>query len=109
MAELDTDPPAAIVIDTQLDDSGDPVVVLSGELDASNVASLETAMASVTAAAPQRVTFDLSALGFMDSSGIAVLINTAAKVSEVYLRQPSPIIRRVLETTGLSSLLTVEP
>jgi stage II sporulation protein AA (anti-sigma F factor antagonist) len=109
VAELDGDPPATIAIETQLDASGSPTVILSGELDASNVASLETAMASVTARAPERVTFDLSALGFMDSSGIAVLINTAAKVSEVHLRQPSPIIRRVLESTGLSSLLTVEP
>lgn len=109
MAELDSELPATIAIETQLDPSGSAIVILSGELDASNVASLETAMASVTARAPHRVTFDLSALGFMDSSGIAVLINTAAKVSEVYLRQPSPIIRRVLESTGLSSLLTVEP
>jgi stage II sporulation protein AA (anti-sigma F factor antagonist) len=109
VAELDNDPPATIAIETQLDASGSAIVILSGELDASNVASLETAMASVTARAPKRVTFDLSALGFMDSSGIAVLINTAAKVSEVHLHQPSSIIRRVLETTGLSSLLTVEP
>ena len=109
MAELDNDPPATIAIETQLDASGSAIVILSGELDASNVASLEAAMTSVTSRAPERVTFDLSALGFMDSSGIAVLINTAAKVSEVHLRQPSPIIRRVLESTGLSSLLTVEP
>jgi stage II sporulation protein AA (anti-sigma F factor antagonist) len=109
VAELENDPPATISIETQLDAAGSPTVILSGELDASNVASLEAAMTSVTARAPARVTFDLSALGFMDSSGIAVLINTAAKVSEVHLRQPSPIIRRVLETTGLSSLLTVEP
>jgi anti-anti-sigma regulatory factor len=89
VAELDNDPPATIAIETQLDGSGSPIVILSGELDASNVASLQTAMASVTTSAPER--------------------DTAAKVSEVHLRQPSPIIRRVLESTGLASLLTVEP
>jgi anti-anti-sigma factor len=109
VAELDTDPPATLVIDTQLDATGSPIVILSGELDTSNVASLETAMASITSQSPRLVTFDLTALGFMDSAGIAVLINTAAEVSEVHLRQPSPIIRRVLETTGLFSVLTVEP
>lgn len=109
MAELDTDLPATIVIDTQLDAGGSPIVILSGELDTSNVAALEATMSSVTTQTPRRVTFDLTALEFMDSAGIAVLINTAAKVSEVLLRQPSPIIRRVLETTGLSSVLTVEP
>jgi stage II sporulation protein AA (anti-sigma F factor antagonist) len=109
VAELDDDLPATITIETQLDASGSPIVILSGELDASNITSLETALSSLTSRSPQRVTFDLSALGFMDSSGIAVLINTAAKVSEVHLRQPSPIIQRVLETTGLTGLLTVEP
>jgi hypothetical protein len=38
-----------------------------------------------------------------------VLINTAADVPEVHVRRPSPIIRRVLEMTGLSSVLMVEP
>jgi anti-anti-sigma factor len=109
VAELDADPPATVVIDTELDRTGSPIVILSGELDTSNVAVLETAMASIAARQAQRVTFDLTDLRFMDSAGIAVLINTAADVPEVHVRRPSPIIRRVLEMTGLSSVLMVEP
>jgi anti-sigma B factor antagonist len=109
VAELDADPPATVVINTALDETGSPIVILSGELDTSNVALLETAMASIAPQRSQRVTFDLTDLRFMDSAGIAVLINTAAKAPEVHLRRPSPIIRRVLEMTGLSDVLTVEP
>jgi anti-anti-sigma factor len=52
--------------------------------------------------------FDLSRLRFMDSAGIAVLIGAAAKVKAVHLRDPSPIVRRVIEVTGLSDVLPIE-
>jgi anti-anti-sigma factor len=45
----------------------------------------------------------------MDSAGIAVLVGVAAKVNAVQLRQPSPAVRRVVELTGLSGVLPIEP
>jgi anti-sigma B factor antagonist len=108
MAALDDERAAEIVIDTQVDPVGTPIVSLAGELDSSNAASLESALASVTAARPERLIFDLSALRFMDSAGIAVLIGAAAKVDAVQLRDPSPIVRRVVEITGLSDVLPIE-
>jgi anti-anti-sigma factor len=111
MAELDADAdaePATIMrIDTHVDSSGTQVVTLSGELDSSNAISLEATLASILAAHPRGLIFDLTDLGFMDSAGIAVLINTAAKTG-VALRNPSPIIRRVLEATGLADVLPIE-
>jgi anti-anti-sigma factor len=101
-------PPATVQIDTHVDPSGTQVVTLRGELDSSNAISLVTAVASITADQPRRLIFDLAGLGFMDSAGIAVLINTAA-ITSVSLRNPSPIIRRVLEATGLSNVLPIEP
>jgi stage II sporulation protein AA (anti-sigma F factor antagonist) len=96
-----------VQIETHAGSSGTQIVTLRGELDSSNAASLETAVASIAAQHPQRLIFDLSDLGFMDSAGIAVLISTATKTS-VSLRNPSPIIRRVLETTGLTDVLPIE-
>ena len=108
MAELDGERHAELVIDTAVDQAGARVVIVSGELDISNAASLEATVAAVTAERPRRLIFDLSGLRFMDSAGIAVLIGATAKVDAVQLRDPSPIVRRVVELTGLSSVLHIE-
>lgn len=108
MAELDDEPATTVEIDTRLDPTGAQIVILSGELDSSNAASLQESMAAAIAPHNQRLIFDLTDLRFMDSAGIAVLIGAATQVTSVSVRNPSPIIRRVLETTGLSSVLLIE-
>jgi len=97
-----------VVIDTLFDPSGAAVVSVSGDLDISNAASLQAAVAAVTAQSPERLIFDLSDLRFMDSAGIAVLIGAAGEVSAVQLRGPSPVVRRVIELTGLTGVLPIE-
>jgi anti-anti-sigma factor len=108
MAELEAEPPT-VQIDMHLDPTGAQVVVLAGELDSSNAASLKERLASIPPQPAQRLIFDLTGLRFMDSAGIAVLIEAAAHASSVSLRNPSPIIRRVLEATGLSSVFSIRP
>jgi len=109
MAELSGDRVAEVVIDTAVDGSGAPIITVSGELDISNAASLQSKVGSIiTAERPARMIFDLSGLRFMDSAGIAVLIGAASKVDVVRLRNPSPIVRRVVELTGLSAVLPIE-
>ena len=101
--------PAEVVIDTRVDPAGWPIVTVSGELDISNADSLEETVRAITAARPERLTFELSGLRFMDSAGIAVLVGAATMVGAVHLRDPSPTVRRVLELTGLSSVMPIEP
>ncbi len=109
MAELEAEPPAVqIQIDMHLNPTGAQVVILSGELDSSNAASLQEQVASILPQPAQPLIFDLTGLRFMDSAGIAVLISAATKASSVSLRNPSPVIRRVLEATGLSSVFSIE-
>jgi anti-sigma B factor antagonist len=108
MAELDSERPAEVAIDKRLDPAGVVIVTVSGELDISNAATLEQAVASITAERPERLIFDLSGLRFMDSAGIAVLLDTAGKVNAVRLRDPSPAVRRVVELTGLTDVLSIE-
>jgi anti-anti-sigma regulatory factor len=55
------------VIATEVDAAGEPVVVLSGEIDMTNASSLSAAVASITAAQPSRLTFELAGLRFIDS------------------------------------------
>jgi anti-anti-sigma factor len=109
MAELENNPPTTVLIDdARLDPTGTQIVTLSGELDSSNVAQLEARVASIAAEPLRPLVFDLTGLQFMDSAGIAVLIGAATKTS-VSLRNPSPVIRRVLQATGLSGVLAIEP
>jgi anti-anti-sigma factor len=45
----------------------------------------------------------------MDSAGIAVLVRAAGEVGAVQIRNPSPIVRRVIEVTGLTGVLRIGP
>jgi stage II sporulation protein AA (anti-sigma F factor antagonist) len=109
VGELAGDRAAQVLIDTRIDPTGVPLITLTGELDSSNIASLEATIASVADERPERIVFELGGLRFMDSAGISVLIGAAAKVPSVRLRDPSPAVRRVIELTGLSGVLPIEP
>jgi anti-anti-sigma factor len=102
MAELDGLTVASVPADV-------PTLALRGELDSSNVSHLQTKVDALLRKRPSRIVFDLTDLRFMDSAGLAVLVTTAASVGEVSLRNPSPILRRVLAATGLTELLKREP
>jgi anti-sigma B factor antagonist len=104
MAELDDDLGGEATIATEVDAAGDPVVVVSGEIDMSNASALSAAVAPIAAKQASRLTFDLTDLRFIDSAGIAVML-TAATTTTVSLRNPSAIVRSVIEATGLSTIL----
>jgi anti-anti-sigma factor len=104
MAELDEDLGGEVAIATEIDSVGDPLVVLSGEIDMSNASSLRAAVAAITATPPSRLTFDLAGLRFIDSAGLAVLVSAAGRTT-VSVRNPSAIVRCVIEATGLSTVL----
>ncbi len=90
-----------VQVSVTLDDPSAPVIRLSGELDLASVESTKAGVAPYLAASPQRVVFDLEGLTFMDSSGIALLVQISNDVGQVTLIHPSPIVHRVLEATGL--------
>ncbi|MGH9303277.1 MAG: STAS domain-containing protein [Acidimicrobiales bacterium] len=106
MAELtpQEDSPLTVTISKEAEA---PVVALCGELD---LATVEIAAAEVEpslAGRPERVVFDVSALRFMDSSGIAFLLSVARRAERVELRGPSAAIRRLIEVTGLEKALPI--
>lgn len=109
MAAVEGDGAAEVTIQTTADPAGAPIVVLSGELDSSNVDALSARLEPITAEQPERLIFDLSGLRFMDSAGIAVLVGAARTVNRVWLRNPTDVVRRVVEVTGLTELLPIEP
>ncbi len=108
MDELDDAGAATGTAEVTFDPSGVPVIRLAGEIDMSNVDALRTVIEPVMESAPPRVDFDLAALELMDSSGIALLLRVAAKTQTVRVREPSEIVRRLIEATGLTEILPIE-
>jgi anti-anti-sigma factor len=84
------------------------VVRVTGEVDMSNAAHVQEVVDHAIVPDIERLIFDLGSLEFIDSSGLAVLLAAAQKVSSVQLRNPSAIVRRVIEVTGLSETLPTE-
>ena len=98
-----------IAIDVSADPDGSPVVVLSGELDFATAPVAEASLAPILERSPERLVFDLTAVSFLDSSGIAVLVRSAHAAGTVAIRNPSTVVRRVIECTGLEETLRIEP
>jgi anti-sigma B factor antagonist len=108
MAGLDEYPAAEANIAVSTDAAGVPLITVSGELDVSNADELKDAVTTALARDGERVVFDLGELQFMDSAGIAVLLFASQRAS-VILREPSQVVRRVVELTGLDQVLAIEP
>lgn len=100
---------APLGVETRPDAPGGPVIAVSGDLDISSVEQLRSAVSEMAEARPEELTFDMSGLRFMDSAGIAVLLGAAGKVPNVRLYNPTKAVRRVIELTGLTEVLKVEP
>ena len=79
-------------------------VELDGELDLTSVAQLDAVARPLTGQydAPQ-VTFDCSRLAFIDSQGVRGLVRIARimrPTGKMVIRNPPPLMLRVLELTG---------
>ena len=106
MADLNPGPAALTV--TSSSEDGATVLALSGELDMSNAPALREAIASSGAERTGRLILDLSRLTFIDSAGIAVLLEAAERLDSVSLRDPVRAVWRVIEITGLTQMLPRE-
>jgi len=99
--------------DTQLSDPGDDIgahrIAPVGELD---IATIDPVRDNVDAAIAQGATvivFDLADVTFLDSSALAVFAYAARPVERVQVTNVSAIARRVIDQTGLTDVLHVEP
>ncbi len=104
---MDDEPDDELTVDCTID--GDTAVIrIAGEVDiASRDAITETVHDAVGAGAT-RLILDMSEVTFMDSSGIAAMIETRA-TAPVMLRKPSVFVERLIATTGLDDTFEVEP
>ena len=81
---------------------GTTVVVVSGEIDMATAPKLRAHLVT----AKGHVIVDLRAVSFLDSSGIAALVDARKRLTDaggnLLLRKPEGIVRRALEIIGLA-------
>jgi anti-anti-sigma factor len=84
--------------------SGVAVVVVKGEIDMESAPLLTVALEQQPS--DKDAYIDMAEVRFIDSSGIAVLINQFARMRqhncELHIQNPSRVVRRLLEIAGLS-------
>lgn len=86
---------------------GHLVVRIFGEIDLSNVDDVNDQVEVLLARPVQRVDLNVTDLEFMDSSGIALLLRITNRFGPVDVIGANPLIRRVIEATGLTDILRV--
>jgi anti-anti-sigma factor len=85
------------------------VVHLAGELDLYNAEEVRSALAEVIERKPRRVVVEMSAVEFIDSTALGVLIEARSRLGEggLALAAPQHETRRTLQVSGLDRHLPV--
>jgi anti-sigma B factor antagonist len=86
-----------------------PVIVVHGEIDVATSPILRSELASVLAQQPSGLTLDLRDVGFVDSSGLGVMVGALKRLRETggasfTIAHPQDAVRKVFDITGLNSL-----
>lgn len=107
----DTDSPIqdGLLTVQQLDEGSQLRLALHGELDLSNAKTVEAALIAAFAS-DKKVVIDLAELEFLDSTGIALLVDAlqrrdAERLS--FLPSKSSDVRRLLNLTGLDRRMVI--
>jgi anti-sigma B factor antagonist len=91
-------------------DGGRPVLAVAGEIDISTADEFRLAVDCVIEV-HGRIDIDLRETTFMDSTSLGVLIDAHHRLGQnheaVVIRDPSPMVARVLEITGIDRLIDV--
>ncbi len=98
----------ALVVESS-DGTSPAVLTLVGELDAETAGRLQSHLEAVDPA--ERLVVDLSGLGFVDSSGLRVIISAHQRHEtaggRLLVRAPSQRVARILQVTGLDGVLHI--
>jgi anti-anti-sigma factor len=93
-------------------ENGCACVVVSGDLDLSTAPKLWSALEPAIEQGAQTVVLDISGVGFLDSSGVSVIVRALKVLRDadrsLVVRSPQLQARKVLEITGLTGVLTIE-
>ena len=95
-----------------VDDHGTNVVSVEGDVDLYTSPELRTALFNAVAKAREGVGVNLSGVGYMDSSGVATLIEGLRAASKrnagFALVAPSPPVLKVLQLARLETVFEIQ-
>jgi len=95
--------PPHFVVDTRRTGTTE-LVQVQGEVDIATAPLLRAVLDTVVSRRPTRVEVDLSGATFMDAEALATLLavrrRLAARHATLLLRDPSPVVVRLLELSG---------
>jgi anti-anti-sigma factor len=84
-------------------------ICVAGELDLASADALQAELERVEATDAESIVLDLSGLGFMDSTGVRLLVmahaRSRADSNRLALLRGGPAVQRVLELSGVKSTL----
>lgn len=103
-------------VESQVVDGDVRVIEVHGELDLGTASDFESALEDATALPSARVVVDMSGCGFVDSTGIALIINAWRRVEggdgasgRLVLCCVNEQVDRLFEVTGLQGSISIEP
>jgi anti-anti-sigma factor len=105
MDELEGQPDQLISFHVVVDGENHATVRIIGELDMSGIDPLAARVDEVLRKGVTKLTVDVSGVRFADSSAIALWVRWASAVEEFELREPPPLLRRVIGAMGLAEKL----
>ena len=102
--------PTEDALDVRVEErNGDPLLHLQGDLDVVTAPLLQRRINELLGAGHNRLLVDADSLGFCDSTGLRVLISArrrlAERSGELELVRTSGVLQRLLELSGLSTIL----
>jgi anti-sigma B factor antagonist len=87
-------------------------VAIAGEVDLATSGPLAQALTEVLDTKPATVRIDIGEVSFLDSSGIRCLVGVAERAaasgSHLVVRNPTPMVLRVLEICGVDQVLLAD-
>ena len=93
--------------------TGDVATVLvRGEIDVATAPQLREMLHELVQAGAKQIVLDCRDLGFLDSSGIGLLVATRKRLGgdgQLVIESPPSHVRKVLELTGVTEELSVRP
>ncbi len=93
--------------ETRSDIPGTIVIVLSGDLDIVNRSWLARHLADAMKQEPRRLVVEMAEVAFADSAALRLIVRAGQVLPEggrPVIRHPRPVVRRVLQITGLDKL-----
>ncbi len=93
--------------------NGTTEITVAGTVDLYSAPELRSSLLDAVPKAEEDVLVDLSGIDYMDSSGIAVLVeglrSARSNDTRLVLRAPSRAVMKVLELAKLDQLFEIEP